>query len=432
MYTQTVKYSYCAQPTFVQQEWLAGAFGAARAVYNDYLWQKERVYRKEQPKVVPLDRYGMLPSNYAWMRKYPQKIAEQARRQAESAYNEFFKGLAGQRRNRPGKPHFKRKRSGGSITWNGVGSLKLKRLNRKWAAVRIPKQGSWLKFRLTRELPSEPTGVTLKLSPSGEYTVSFTVQQQLSEPKLEGPVAGIDLGLTDLAAVVKEDGSRYKVAAPKHYRRAERKLARLNREHSRKQKGSKNRERARLALAKQHAHVAAQRLDQSRKIAYRLASENQAVSLEALNLKGLVRAKLSKSFMDAGLGQLAACVEQAAKRLGTRVERVNPAYTSQACAVCGTIDGPKSLSIREWQCDCGARLDRDYNAALNVLLLAGGHSERLNGPGGRVSREELAKPADLAVSTEGTTSYKAYRPRRRRTRAKSQARRVSLKAQASI
>ena len=232
-------------------------------------------------------------------------------------------------------------------------------------------------------------------------------------------------------AVVRDDGSRYKIAAPKTYRRSERKLARLSQSLSRKRKGSKNRERARVALARYHARVAAQRLDLSRKIAYRLADENQAVSLEALNLKGLVKTKLAKSFGDAGLGQLAACVEQAASKLGAVVHKVNPAYTSQACSLCGVIDGPKSLDFREWECACGALLDRDYNAALNVLLLAGGHSERLNGSRGRVSREELASPADPAMPSEGATSYEAHSPRRRRTRAKSKARRAMLEAQAS-
>lgn len=429
MTTRTVKYAYRAEPTASQRRWLAGAFGAVRVVYNDYLWQRERIYKGEQAELIPLDKFGRLPADKAWMRSYPQKMAEQARRQAEAAYKNFFTGLSGQRANRIGKPRFKSRRSGGSLTWNG-GSLQVRQLSRRWAAVRLPKEGSWLRFRLSRKLPSAPTGVTLKLSPAGEYTVSFTVREEIAEPKTSGPTAGVDMGLIDLAAVVQDDGLRYKIAAPKSYRRAERKLARLHREHSRKTRGSANREKARLRLAKQHGRVAAQRLDQARQIAAKLTSENQVVSLEALNLKGLTRTGLAKSFADAGLGQLAACVEQAAQKRGTRFERVDPAYTSQACAVCGAIDGPKPLAVREWRCPCGAELDRDYNAALNILLLAGGHSESLNGPGGRVRREALAKPESAAMPTEGATSYVAHQPRRRRTRAKSLARRAQLKAHA--
>ena len=433
MKNRTVKYSYRAVPTASQERWLAGAFGAVRVIYNSYIWDREQAFHGatgSKPRNLALAKG--LTEDLVWLYEYGSKIREQARRQAERAYIEFFKGISGQRANHIGQPRYKRKRSGGSLTWNGERTLVVKRLSKKWGAVRIPKQGSWLRFRLTRELPSKPTGVTLKLSPSGQYTVSFTVQQELVESKAIGTAAGIDMGLIDLAAVVKDDGSRYKITAPKTYRRAERKLVRFQKNLSRKAKGSKNREQARLALAKQHAHVAAQRLDQSRKIAFRLADENQAVSMEALNLKGLGRSRLAKSFQDAGLGQLATCVEQAAEKLGTRFERVNPAYTSQACSVCGAIDGPKPLGTREWDCACGASLDRDYNAALNVLLLAGGHSERLNGSGGRISREELASPVDPAIPTEGATSYEAHRPRRRRTRAKSQARRAQLKALTSV
>lgn len=424
--TRTAKYSYRAQPTPSQRRWLAGALGAARTVYNDYIWQHERIYTGQQTTpLTPLDQYNNLPANRLWMKNYPQKIAQQATRQAQAAYKNYFASLKkGPRR---GKPRYKRKKNGGSITWNGEGTLQTKRLNKKWAAVRLPKQGSWLKFRLSRELPSTPTGVTLKLSPAGEYTLSFTVAQEIAAPKTSGPAAGVDMGLIDLVTVVQDNGNRYKIKAPKHYRRAERKLARLSKTHSRKQSGSKNREKARRALARQHAHVAAQRLDQAHKIAARLTSENQAVSLEHLNLKALAKTKLSKSFVDAGLGQLAVCVEQAAAKRGARFTRVNPAYTSQNCSICGRNNGKKSLAVREWTCACGAQLDRDYNAAVNVLL-AGGHSESLNGSGGSVRRGQLA---GIAVADEGATSFAAYRRRCRRTRARSMARRGLLKAQAA-
>lgn len=429
MTTRTIKYSYRAYPTASQQKWLAGAFGAVRVVYNDYLWQREQIFQGTQSTLLtPLDKYNLLPTDKAWLRAYPQKIAEQARRQADRAYQDFFKGLAGKRKNRVGKPKYKRKRAGGSLTWNGSGVLKLKRLNRRWMAVRLPKQGSWLKFKLSRELPSAPTGVTLKLSPAGEYTLSFTVQEQLPEPKIEGPVAGVDTGLIDLVTVVQDDGTRYKVTAPKHYRRAERKLARLQKSLSRKQKGSKNWEKARLSLARQHSVVAAARLDYNRKIAAKLASENQAVSFEDLNLRGLIKSKLGKSFADAGLSQLVACVEQATVKRGARFSKVDPAFTTQACCSCGVISGRKPLSQREWVCDCGLELDRDFNAAVNILL-AGGHSERLNDLGGRIRRSQLA---GLAMPVEEVTSYKAYKPCRRRTRAKSQARRAQLKAQTLV
>lgn len=423
---RTAKFSYRAEPTPAQERWLAGAFGATRVAYNDYLWQRERVFRGEQEEVVPLSRFGCLPADKAWMREHPQRAIQQAVRQAETAYRNFFRSVKGGPRR--GKPRFKKRRAGGSLTL--AGGLKIEKLSNRWAALRLPKGGGWLKFRLSRELPSQPTGVTLKLSPAGEYRLSFTVQQAVKPAKAAGPAAGVDPGLLDLVTVATDEGARYKVAAPRGYRRAERKLARLNRAIARKTSGSQNRERARLALAKQHAKVARQRLDLQRKIAFKLADENQAVAFEDLSVAGLARTRFAKSFADAGIGGLKGAVESACEREGTAFALVPPAYTTQTCAVCGLGGGRKSLATRQWQCACGALLDRDYNAAVNVLL-AGGHSESLNGPGGRVRRGELARPAPSAMPDEGATGFAAHRPRRRRTRAVSLARRARLEAHAS-
>lgn len=425
---RTAKYAYRAYPTAAQERWLAGAFGAMRVVYNDYLWQKERVYRGEQAELVSLDRFSKLPADRAWMRQYPQKCAEQARRQAETAYKSFFNGVAGRRADRPGKPRFKKKRAGGSLTWNGS-SLAVEKISRRWAAVRLPKQGSWLRFRLSRSLPSKSSGVTLKLLPSGEYRLSFTVKQPIQPQKTSGPVAAVDLGVSDLAAAVSTDGSRFKVAAPRSYRRTERKIARLQKDLSRKQKGSKRQEKARLALAKQHQKVSAQRLHQAQTLASRLTSENQAVCLEKLQLKGLMKSQLAKSLHDAALGTFAAAVESAASKNGGVVLYVNPAYTTQTCSVCGVIGDKKPLSVREWACACGVNLDRDWNAAVNILKLAVGHTESLNDRGEHVRLASTASAVERAALEETVTSYKAHKPRRRRTRAKSLARRERLKSQ---
>ena len=432
MSTRTAKYSYRAYPSPVQERYFAGAFGAVRVVYNCYVWDKEQAYQSNSSaKPRKLDLAKGLPTDLAWLSDYSTTIRQQSRRQAETAYKNFFDGIAGRRKDKPGKPTFKKRRAGGSLSWNGKGTLQIEKLSSTWAAVRIPKDGSWLKFRLSRELPSNPTGVTLKLSPAGEYTVSFTVKQEIAPLKTSGPKAGVDLGLTDLVAVVKTDCTRYKESSPKNYRRAERKLARLQQDFSRKASGSLNREKARLALAKQHSRVAAQRLDHSRKIAHRLADENQAVCLEALNLKGMLKnPKLSKSFHDAGLGQLTGLVESAAQRLGTTVLRVDRwAPTSQACSVCGVIDGKKDLSVRVWECDaCGALLDRDYNAAVNVLALAAGHADSLNSSRERIrpDLEQLAAPDEAMLTERATPRYKAHKPSKRRNRKVSLARRAKL------
>lgn len=197
MTTRTVKYSYRAYPGSEQKTYLNGLFGLTRVIYNTYLWEKEQAFQLKTG-VLPVDlaNNSALPKDLEWMGDYSNKIRQQARRDAEQAYRNFFRGLRpGQRIF--GKPRFKKKRaSTGSARWNGL-SLTVRKLNRKWAVVRIPKgprSHEWLKFRVSREFPSNPTGVTLKLKSNGEYWLSFTVQEVNPEVKETGPFAGVDWG----------------------------------------------------------------------------------------------------------------------------------------------------------------------------------------------------------------------------------------------
>src|SRR5699024_6646913 len=158
---------------------------------------------------------------------------------------------------------------------------------------------------LSRPLPSEPSSVTLVRSASGAWHVSFVVEVPDPTPLPEtGRVAGIDLGLTDLAAIAYSDGTREKVAAPRHLRAKERKLARAQRELARRRKGSANRAKSRVKVARIHEKVAATRLDHHHKLASRLVRENQVVGLEALSVTGLARTRLARSIHDAGWGIL--------------------------------------------------------------------------------------------------------------------------------
>lgn len=430
MATRTVKYSYRAHPTPEQKQWLKEAFGAARVAFNDYIWQKERVWRGEQEEITPLSKFRTLEEEYTWMRKYPQKFIEQAVRTAETAYKNFFDSKRGKRKDRVGKPRYKQKKDRkDSVTWNGASLKTPEKYNKNWAGVYLPKHGTMLRFRLSRPLPSDPTGATLRRAPSGEYYISFTVQQEMKPKKTKGTAAGIDPGLATLASVVKDDGTRYKVENPKHYRSRQRKLSRLDQDLSRKTPGSNNYERTRFKRAKLHAEIANLRKDYVAKTAYKLASENQAVSLEDLSVATLKRnRKLSKSFSDAGLGMLKQAIKSACEREGTAFELVPAALTTQKCSVCHKIGGPKGLeglSVRGWECSCGALLDRDYNSS-TIVLLAGGHSERLNGPGGRIRRLELASSA-MPVERSTRDSSPLLR-RSRRSRVKSLARRAGLKA----
>jgi len=195
-----------------------------------------------------------------------------------------------------------------------------------------------------------------------------------------GREVGIDLGLTYFA--VLSDGR--KVANPRFLRRAERKLRTAQQALSRKEKGSSNRAKARVKVARVHARVTDTRRDWLHKETTKIIRENQAVYVEDLCVAGLGRTRLARSVHDAGWSAFTAMLEYKARRHGRafgRTGRREP--TSQVCSACGVTGGLKPLHVRVWTCPaCGTVHDRDVNAALNILAL--GRRDRLNACGGDV------------------------------------------------
>jgi putative transposase len=259
--------------------------------------------------------------------------------------------------------------------------------------LRLPKIGD-VKVRWTRGLPAAPASVTLTRDEAGRYFVSFVVEVT-EEPLPEtGRECGIDLGLSHFA--VMDDGT--KVSAPKFFRRAEKKLKKAQRALSRKQKGSRNREKARVRVARAHAHVADARRDFHHKLSTHVIRENQAVTVEDLPVRGLARTRLAKSVHDAGWSAFVTMLEYKAKLYGRefrKTGRFEP--TSQMCSACGAKDGPKPLSVREWECkECGTVHDRDVNAARNIAAL--GRREAQNARGGQVRPPLAVAPAREAGS----------------------------------
>jgi putative transposase len=180
---------------------------------------------------------------------------------------------------------------------------------------------------------------------------------------------GIDLGLHHFA--VLSDGR--KIAAPQFLRRAEKNLKRRQRELSRKQNGSRNRDKARVKVARAHARVADARRDFHHQLSTALIRDNQAIAVEDLAVKALGRTRLAKSVHDAGWSSFVGMLEYKARLYGREFHRVGRFVpTSRSCSACGVTDGRKPLHVRAWRCpSCGAWLDRDINAAVNVARAAG-------------------------------------------------------------
>jgi len=195
------------------------------------------------------------------------------------------------------------------------------------------------------------------------------------------PPVGIDLGLKSFLAT--SDGEHVK--APKFFRKAQKELRTAQRSLARKKKGSNRRKKAVLKVAKLHHHIGNQRKDFHHKTAWKLVNQYGFIAHENLTIKGLSRGMLAKSVNDAGWGNFLNILRYKAEEAGVGIIGVNPAYTTQACSSCGCLPEKKvTLSDRVYHCEsCGLVLDRDYNAAINILrsgrtVLSGANVEVVN------------------------------------------------------
>lgn len=182
-----------------------------------------------------------------------------------------------------------------------------------------------------------------------------------------------------------------------------RRLRKLDRQLAREKKGSNNHAKTRLLKAKTYGRIRNQRRDMAYKLASKVAGENQAVALETLNVKGLARTRMAKSLLDANWTRIIDRIRQLGIQYGRTIVQIDRWYpSSQICSQCGHRDGRKPLDIREWECpQCGIQLDRDWNAALNILDAAG-LAESLNARGGDV-RRRLAQAGCNADAREAGT-----------------------------
>ncbi|WP_405731966.1 RNA-guided endonuclease InsQ/TnpB family protein [Streptomyces sp. NBC_01537] len=364
-----LRYAFRIEPRPGQRIALGRAFGCARVVWNDGL----RARRDARTAGLPYPTSAQLSKRLiteakrtperSWLGEVSAVVLQQSLRDLDAAYANFFASCKGIRKGpRIGEPRMKSKRdSRQAVRFTA---------NARWSItadgkLNLPRIGP-VRVRWSRALPSVPSTVTVIKDASGRYWASFIVE---TDPDKEirppaGEDQGIDLGLTHFA--VMADGSR--VRSPRFLRRAEKKLRREQRRLSRKAKGSNNRDKARIKVARAHARVADARKDFHHKLSTRLIRENQTVSVETLNVKGLARTRLAKSVHDAGWSAFVSMLEYKAARYGRTLTKVDRAFpSSQVCSACGHRDGPKPLHIRTWSCPaCGTRHDRDHNAATNV------------------------------------------------------------------
>jgi putative transposase len=385
-----LRYNYRLYPDWAQREALARAFGCARVVFNDGLRARQQARAEGQPYVSDgeLSRRVITEAKQTpqrvWLGEVSAVVLQQALADLNVAYRNFFASITGKRKGRRVAPPRFRSRKDNRQAVRFTANARFKVLDN--GRVRLPKVGD-VQVRWSRDLPAGPSSVTVIRDAAGRYFASFVVQVGPALlPDVE-PEVGIDLGLTHFA--VLSDGT--KVAAPKFLRQAARTLRRLQKALCRKAKGSNNRKKAVVKVAKAHARVADTRRDWLHKLSTRIIRDNQAVYVEDLCVVGLARTRLAKSVHDAGWSSFVAMLEYKAARAGrtfAKIDRFAP--TSQTCSACGRIDGPKPLAVRSWTCPCRAVHDRDVNAARNVL--AQGRWESLNACGAQVRPAAVPAP----------------------------------------
>ncbi|MFI8186179.1 transposase [Actinacidiphila glaucinigra] len=364
-----LRYSFRVYPSTGQRTALARAFGCARVVFNDALRVREQARAAGLPFVPSAELSKQLTlakktPERAWLNEVSSVVLQQSLRDLDAAYRNFFDGLRGKRPTM-GPPRFKsRKDTRQAIRFTANAGWKIT----TGGKLRLPKVGD-VAVKWSRSLPSAPSTVTVVKDSAGRYFASFVVETDPEMLPATDNVVGIDVGLTHFA--ILSDGT--KIDSPRFLRRAEKKLKKAQQDLSRKAKGSKNRAKARIKVARAHARTADARREFHHQLSTKIIRENQAVAVEDLAVKGLARTRMAKSVYDAGWSTFTAMLEYKAALYGRtfhRIGRFEP--TSQVCSACGVKDGPKPLSLRVWTCGaCGTVLDRDINAAVNIAKAAG-------------------------------------------------------------
>lgn len=336
--------------------------GTARFIWNWGLALREEVYKRTGKGLSFIDLNNRMLAikdvQFPWMQEINSRVREGALRDLDKAFAAFFRRVkAGEK---PGYPKPRTKRKGPGGFWSYAVSV-------FETAVRIPRIGL-VKLKEHGRLPVGHTkGARIK-ERAGRWFLSFPVETVIEPPRNEGESVGIDLGINHLA--VTSDGQVFD--GPKPLKGALRRLRRLSRSHSRKKKGGANRRKSAQKLARLHYRIACIRSDSLHRITTHLAKSHGLIAIEDLSVRGMARNRhLSRAILDMGWYEFRRQLEYKCPWYGSRLVVVPAPYTSRTCSACGHVKQDLALSERVFRCEaCGMSLDRDMNAARNILVAA--------------------------------------------------------------
>ena len=354
-------FNYRFYPSPEQESLLRRTLGCVRLVYNKTLHERTQGWYERQEKIGYNQTSSMLTKwkkqeDLDFLNQVSCVPIQQGLRHLQSAFANFFAGRAKY-------PNFKKKRNGGSAEFT-KSAFKFKD-----GKIYLAKSVEPLDIRWSRQIPKgcEPSSVTVKLHPSGRWHISIRFDDPTIKPlPVIDQAIGIDLGISSL--LVTSDGD--KVSNPKHLKKSYRQLRHAQKSLSRKQKGSKNREKARIKVARIHAKITDTRTDHIHKLTTQLVRENQTIVVEDLAVKNLVKnRKLAQSISDASWGEITRQLAYKCRWYGRTYIEIDRWFpSSKRCSNCGYIVEKMPLKIREWECpNCGTHHDRDLNASKNIL-----------------------------------------------------------------
>jgi putative transposase len=352
---------YRFYPTPEQESLLRRTLGCVRLVYNKALHERTQAWYERQERVGYPETSTMLTQwkkeeDLDFLNEVSCVPLQQGLRHLQTAFTNFFAGRAKY-------PNFKKKHHGGSAEFT-KSAFKFK--NKE---IYLAKNSEPLPIKWSRQIPKgcEPSSVTVNLHSSVRWHISIRFDDPTIQPlPISENAVGIDLGITSLIATSNGD----KVTNPKHFKKHRKRLKKAQKNLSRKQTGSKNREKARIKVAKIHLKISDSRKDFLHKLTTQLVRENQTIAVESLAIKNLVKnPKLALAISDSGWSELIRQLDYKCRWYGRKLVTIDRWFpSSKRCSSCGHIVDKMPLNIRDWTCpSCGCNHDRDVNASKNIL-----------------------------------------------------------------
>ena len=347
-------YKYRIYPNTEQKIFFAKCFGCVRFFYNKSLSDMNEIYKStgKFKNITP----ASYKEDYSFLKEVDAFALCNAQLNRNTAFKAFFN-------HKTAFPKYKSKRNDQSYTTNNQGSVKFSNNNRYLS---IPKCRR-IRIKKHRNIEGAVKSVTITMTTDNKYYVSMLVEEENKPMEVNDKMIGLDLGVKDL--IIDSNGKKYK--NHKYLTKSQSKLAKEQRKLSKMVKGSKNRNKQRIKVARLHKHVQNQRNDYLHKLSKKIIDENQVVCIEDLKVKDMMGdSKLARNISDVSWSRLVSMLLYKANWYGRIVVKVSSDYpSSQLCSKCGYKNSiTKDLAIRKWTCpECGTIHDRDINAAKNIL-----------------------------------------------------------------